>query len=110
MEKAMMLAQRTESGEGNRISLHGEIDLSNIDAVSRELARLVSEIRCDRIIIDLAAVDYIDSQGVGLLLKLSQRLEPRGISLRLLAPAGTAAGELLSSSTLGELPIDRNLR
>ncbi len=66
----------------------GEIDLSNAvqlggvltDATGNELLALV---------LDLGAVDYLDSAGIQLIYRLEGRLRGRGQTLRLVIPDGS---------------------
>jgi anti-anti-sigma factor len=118
MRGAMGWAERIQSEDGDHISLHGEIDLSNVDTVRREIERLVVELRSEPVVIDLSGVEYIDSQGVALLLKFAHQLSERQTQLRLVAPADSVAGELLSTSPVAELlcvspvgerPLDRSV-
>lgn len=92
---------------GASICLHGEIDLSNVEEVGRELVSLISDSGGSEVIIDLGLLEYIDSQGIAMLLKLAGELREQGRTLRLRAPDDSIAGELLSISRLGDLRVDR---
>ena len=64
------------------LHLKGEIDLSNVTELSREIeeARAVSK----RILIDLAQLDFIDSSGLGALIEATEtaRLNGQVLTLR----------------------------
>jgi anti-anti-sigma factor len=75
-------------GESQVVRLAGEVDISNAakleesisDAVPNDVAGLV---------LDLSETDYLDSAGIRMLFELSQRLEGRRQSLRLVVPHGS---------------------
>jgi anti-anti-sigma factor len=93
--------------DGLRISLFGEIDLSNAQSLLEQLRGVIADAAPDRVLIDLTGVEYIDSQGVMLLLEVASTLRGTQTPLRLLAPAGSAAGQVLDISHLNDLPVER---
>jgi anti-anti-sigma factor len=78
--------------ESVRVTVSGEIDLSNADGLERELATTLAPARA--VTIDLRDVTYMDSQGVRLLHHLTVGLGP-GATLTVVAPDGTFAGGVL---------------
>jgi anti-sigma B factor antagonist len=95
----------TETGsEGLRLSLSGEVDLSNAQGLLNQLRRVIADAQPERVVIDLTGVEYIDSQGVMLLLEVASTLRDTETPLSLLAPAHSVAGELLALSPLKDLP------
>jgi anti-sigma B factor antagonist len=76
------------------VSVTGEIDMSNasdlrtaiIDATPNEAFGLV---------LDLSAVDYIDSAGIHLLYRLGDSLRARGQTLRVVIPPTSPASDTL---------------
>jgi anti-sigma B factor antagonist len=62
------LTLRISDGAGSvlRIEAHGELDLSNAQALDKELERAMQE-RAERIIIDLSGLQFIDSTGLAAL-------------------------------------------
>lgn len=93
--------------DGLWIGLFGEIDLSNAQTLLTEVRGVIAQARADRVVIDLIGVEYIDSQGVMLLLEIASTLRERRTPLRLLAPADSAAGQVLAISNLNDLPVER---
>jgi len=83
------------------IRIRGEIDLSNIDEVRAAVLTIVTG--AEMAAIDLSAVDYLDSQGIHLLIDLSRGLAQAGIELSIIAPSTSIAGELMAVTRLGEL-------
>jgi anti-sigma B factor antagonist len=74
--------------------LTGEVDLSN--AISIEVA--VAEATPNHalaLILDVSAVDYMDSAGIHLVYRLREKLKARGQGLRLVIPAHSPASDAL---------------
>ena len=67
---------RTE-GVATIVSLAGEIDLAHSPRIHRELVHLCDG-RPERIILDLTAVGYMDSSGVGTLVEVYRRVQGYG--------------------------------
>lgn len=76
---------RTPAGEFVTISLGGDIDLHHSPAVRNELIRLSGD-RPARLIVDLSAVDYMDSSGVATLVQALQQVKRYSGRLVLVAP------------------------
>jgi anti-anti-sigma factor len=73
--------------EGSAIArLSGEIDLSNAEAIKRSIAESISNQEL-RLVIDLSAVEYLDSAGIAMLFDLLRRLAEHQQQLFLLVPA-----------------------
>lgn len=64
-------------GEG-RVALQGRLDASQADGASESLAGLTGAVTCD-----CAALDYISSAGIGVVVETFKRLTRNGGSLRL---------------------------
>jgi anti-sigma B factor antagonist len=62
------LTLRISDGVGSvlRIEARGELDLSNAQALDKELERAM-EARAERIIVDLSGLEFIDSTGIAAL-------------------------------------------
>ena len=89
-----------------RLALVGEIDLSNAYALQAQIHAQIAELGPERVVIDLTDIEYIDSQGVMLLLEVANILRARGAALELVAPPGSVAAELLAISHV-DLPVRR---
>ncbi|MGA9857850.1 MAG: STAS domain-containing protein [Solirubrobacteraceae bacterium] len=96
-----------DRGEELVIRIIGEVDLSNADELGEQIERRVTVRDPRRLTLDLADVEYIDSRGVLLLMRLSARLRDQAIGLRVLAPPDSVAGRLLAIAGLGELSCGR---
>jgi anti-sigma B factor antagonist len=74
--------------------LTGEIDLSNADSIERVIAESTPN-HALALILDVSAVDYLDSAGIHLIYKLRENLRARGQALRLVIPADSPANDAL---------------
>jgi anti-sigma B factor antagonist len=77
----------------------GELDISNVDAFRASLAEASRSTSAD-VILDLSAVEFIDSSGVGAILEVREELRRQRRGLAVVAPRGTAAAVLLSLAGL----------
>lgn len=76
MVKKHSLGITTKGHKPLVISVSGEIDHSNVDALEHELCEHLE--KDARIILDLSAVDYIDSAGIAALYAMADALRRRG--------------------------------
>jgi anti-sigma B factor antagonist len=83
------------------IKLSGEIDLSNAFQLEQEIAETIADAAA--MVIDLTAVEFMDSQGVRLLYHLSRRVIERGVELTVVAPADSIAGQVLRLTAMSDL-------
>jgi stage II sporulation protein AA (anti-sigma F factor antagonist) len=80
------------------VTITGELDISNIDAVADVIyAQPNSE---DGLVIDLSEVRYLDSSAVSLLHDLARRLRSRAQRLVVVSPAGTPPRRILELTAL----------
>jgi len=86
----------------------GEVDLSNAGELDRRLADAVAGAR--EVVVDVTAVEYLDSQGVRLFHGLAQRLDDAGVDIAFVAPAGSVAGRVLALTRLADVaPVRESL-
>ena len=97
----------SDDGGALTISLRGEIDLSNADTLSDDIGRRITLRRPAAVIVDLTDVDYLDSRGVLLLMRLAARLRDGAVGLRVVAPSHTPAGKLLAIAGFQDYFTDR---
>jgi anti-anti-sigma factor len=74
--------------------LSGEVDLSNADGVESAIAEATPN-HAVALILDVSALDYLDSAGIHLIYKLREKLRARGQALRLVLPAESPANDAL---------------
>jgi anti-sigma B factor antagonist len=65
---------------------HGDLDLKVAPELQDRIAAAIED-GANAVVIDLSAVTFIDSMGLGVLIGAAHRLEPRGGRLRLVVPA-----------------------
>ena len=81
---------RSEPQHAHFVSLHGELDLSNADALRAEFARIEAT-SVSRIVLDLSELEFIDSTGLAVILGAHERARNDGYVLRVLRPTGQVA-------------------
>jgi anti-sigma B factor antagonist len=74
--------------------LTGEIDLSNAQSVETAIVESTPN-HALALILDVSALDYLDSAGIHLIYKLREKLRARGQALRLVIPADSPANDAL---------------
>ncbi len=92
----------TQDGSTAIVAAVGEIDISNVGDLRREVTGVAEG--CDRVRLDLTGVEFIDSTGLGCLLELRSTLRARDVVLEIAAGEGpvrqaveiTGLGELLA--------------
>ena len=72
----------TDATEGT-IPLDGELDLGNAAEVGEELQAAVARVNGGVVCIDCAGLEFIDSSGLAMLLRIDATLQQDGRSLRL---------------------------
>ena len=65
---------------------HGDLDLKVAPELQGRIAAAIED-GADAVVIDLSAVTFIDSMGLGVLVGAAHRLKPRGGRLRVVVPA-----------------------
>jgi anti-anti-sigma factor len=75
-------------------TIDGEIDPSNARNLGRELTESVPNDAMG-VVLDLTAVDYLDSSGVQMVFELAERLEARQQKLAIVVPDGAPARAVL---------------
>lgn len=92
----------TNVGESVIVRITGEIDIANIDVVSRAL-EAVNHSGRGSWVVDLTETTYLDSVGIRLLCTLAERLRFRRQELRLVAPAGAPVRRVLALTDVDQL-------
>lgn len=72
----------------------GEVDLSNAQQLRAALAEATASSLMG-VVLDLTAVDYLDSAGIHLIYSLRESLRRRGQGLRLVVPHASPVNETL---------------
>lgn len=94
-----MASVRVEDHDGVAVaSVSGEVDISNVDELARTLTGL-SNLHLG-LVVDLSAVEYLDSTGISLLHDLALRLRQRGQVLAVASPPGSPPRRMLELTGL----------
>jgi anti-anti-sigma factor len=105
MDRAGFSFETTRRGETVVVSLAGELDFAATFRIEPELERLTREPGVEALVLDMAAVEFMDSSVLGLLLATQRRLEAEGIRF-LLANPSDSVRRILSLTGAGEaLPV-----
>ncbi len=101
MQTEFCIDVRNES-KGTLLQLFGELDVASSPALEAELARVPDD---KLLVIDLRALDFIDSTGLGVLVRTHQHAKEHGQEFALVKGAGQV-DRLLSLTGLSEqLPV-----
>lgn len=76
-----------EHGAVRIARVHGELEISTVPAVGRELVGTVSN-RDHGLVVDLSTTRYIDSAGVNLLFELGESLADHQLGFAVVVPEG----------------------
>lgn len=80
--------------------LQGEIDMSNAEDLREALTALTPN-SAIALVLDLSAVEYLDSAGIHLLYRLREGLSRRGQELRLVIPEQATVNDSLRLAGIG---------
>ena len=92
---------------GRLVRLTGSLDIEGSEAVSLPLAALAGKYTA--VIVDMSAVDYIASVGVGKLIQNAQAVERNGGKFVIASPSGLAADVLMAMKIDLVIPIHATL-
>ena len=90
-----------ESEDGRVVvRLAGEIDLSNVDGLEAQIDGAIAH--AQDVVIDLTAIDFIDSRGLRLLKRVSAAVDSRDGTLLVVAPASSIARSVLDLTGMSQ--------
>ena len=95
-----LFSERTEGAEHIRVS--GELDLSVIGEVDREVRRAEAG-DASSILLDLKRLEFLDASGIRLLVDASVRSEVNGGRLRIARSSSTQVKRVFELTGVGEL-------
>jgi anti-anti-sigma factor len=88
------------------VRVSGQIDMSNAEALTNAILDVVTN-RSAGIVVDLSAVEYMDSAGVNMLAELQRRLGWRGQQLAAVATPDSRPWQVLSlAGADGLVPLE----
>ena len=89
----------TDDQDPARLSLDGELDISTVALLEGELHRLAAD-GCNRVVIDMTSLSFLDSTGIHLLSCAHTRSTRRDATLQIRPPADGPARRVLEVSGL----------
>ena len=96
-DPSSLLSSEYESGRVI-IRLTGEIDLWSVESLEANIERAVKDVA--DVVIDLSAVDFIDSGGLRLLERASTAAAERDASFAVVAPSSSVARNVLDMTQM----------
>jgi anti-anti-sigma factor len=100
MNDQLVSIQIERSNESLLVRLSGEIDLSNSHELHQQLETAVEG--SARVVIDLAEITYLDSQGLRLIKQLCNKADKDGTEVQLVAPPAGFARQVLDMARMGD--------
>ena len=100
MSDQFVSVQFERSNESLLMRLSGEIDLSNSRQLHQQLESVVEG--WSRVVIDLAEIKYLDSQGLRLIKQLCNKVDNDGTELQLVAPPDGFARQVLEMARMSD--------
>jgi anti-anti-sigma factor len=92
---------RSEYEDGRLvILLSGEIDLSNAETLETRIDQAIHVATVSKVVIDLTAVDFIDSRGLRLLTRIATAVAGRGSTFAVIAPPDSIARSVLDMTRM----------
>lgn len=82
--------------------LDGELDLSNVPSLTKELATSVPN-TVTVLALDLSAVTYMDSAGLGMLYSLARQLRDRQQRLSIVVPEASRLRRLMAVASIASI-------
>ena len=82
------------------VRLSGEVDLSNVEGLEAQIEDSIADAQA--VVIDLTAIEFIDSRGLRLLNRVSASVTARDGTLLVVAPPSCIARSVLDMTGLSE--------
>jgi anti-sigma B factor antagonist len=97
--------QTSVDGAEARAELSGEFDMNATFTVEPALERLVEEPGVEKVVVDLSNLSFIDSTGMGVLLRLQGEATARGLDVELVPGPDPVQRVFASAGLLDALPF-----
>jgi anti-anti-sigma factor len=95
---------RRELTDGTaRLTVSGELDLATVPQLKAEVQTALRTTQ--RLLIDLSGLTFVDSSGLSLLIKLNERANSEGWTLRLTRPSGKTFSVFTITGADANLPF-----
>ena len=95
MQASMLRIHARRDGSNFYLRLAGELDFSNVKLLEGELERL-EQSDAEHLIVDLSGLEFIDSSGMALLIRASQRSAQDSNRLRMKRSDHRAVSRMLA--------------
>jgi anti-sigma B factor antagonist len=82
------------------VRLSGEVDLSNVEGLEAQIEDTVADAR--DVVIDLTAIEFIDSRGLRLLNRVASSVDGRDGTLVVVAPPNCVARSVLDMTGMSQ--------
>ena len=82
------------------VVLGGEIDLANADSLETQIGDAIAS--AQEVVIDLTAVEFLDSRGLRLLRRISAAVVGRHGTVEVVAPPGSIARSVLDMTRMSD--------
>jgi anti-sigma B factor antagonist len=92
---------RIEQGSGTTLKVAGELDSATYPELIAAFERLVADGHAGQLVLDLAAVSFVDSAGMRAIIVIERMAAERGIALSI-HPAAGPITDLLQTTGLGD--------
>jgi anti-anti-sigma factor len=88
------------------VAVRGEIDLSTAPLLDQRLSQLAEK---KKLVVNLTGVSFLDSSGIGVLVRTSNKIEDHGGAIRLVVDHPQVLKVLEITGLVGTLPVFRTL-
>ena len=95
----------TQSDGIARLALSGDLDMSATFRLEPALDRLLSSGQVGELVLDLGAVEFVDSSGLGLLLATNERSREAGTAMAIVGPSPEVQRVFRLAGVEGVLPL-----
>jgi len=69
------------------IYFEGDLDVYNINKVTGEIQKKIKNIKSDKVVFDLSKLSYLDSSGIGILVKFYKYLKNNNKKMQIYRPS-----------------------
>ena len=85
-----------------RLELHGELDIGTAPKLDEAVDRALDE-GCREVVLDLAGTTFMDSQGLGALIRVARTVDARRGTMAVVSPPGSEARVVIEMSRTGSV-------
>ena len=100
MNDQLVSIKTERSSRSLLVRLRGEIDLSNSDQLHQQLELVVEG--WPRVVLDLAEIEYLDSQGLHLIKQLCDKGDNEAAEIQVVAPPDGFARQVLEMARMSD--------